>query len=174
MNELSMRVLYTAEQIEEAVQSVATRIEAHWAGAQEVHVIALMNGALWFAADLMRALPAHYIIHTQRVSSYGEAHVSSGELTWHGELPKVQGKKVLIIDDVIDSGLTLKEMSRQLYQLGAAEVRSAVAISKSPQQAREIEADFVALEAGREFLIGYGMDEKGRYRNLPYIAVVEN
>ncbi len=172
MKDLPMRVLFTEEQIQTAVKDVAARIRDRWGAEQDVLVITLLNGALWFAADLLRALPSSYILHSLRVSSYGSSHQSSGKLTWHGALPvtELQGKKVLVLDDVIDSGLTLSEVKAELMAQGASDVLCAVAIEKKPLHARSMEADFVALKAGHEFLIGYGMDENGRYRNLPYIA----
>ncbi len=170
MNDLPMRVLFSEDQIQAAVKRVASDICARWGTEQDVLAITLLNGALWFASDLLRALPSSYILHCLRVSSYGEAHQSSGKLTWYGELPPVQDKKVLVLDDVIDSGLTLSEIKAELMAQGASEVLCAVAIEKNPPHARSMRADFVALKAGHEFLVGYGMDEKGRYRNLPYIA----
>lgn len=165
-----METLFTAEEIQAAVRRTAAAVEAHFGTQEEVCVLALLNGALWFAADLLRALPPNFILETARVSSYGDAMQSSGTLTWLTAAPQVAGKRVLVADDVLDTGITLQQVSAALLAMGAAEVRTAVAVEKAGCRRVPAEADFTALHAGNDFLIGYGMDAAQRYRNLPYIA----
>lgn len=165
-----METLFTAEEIQAAVRRTAAAVEAHFGTQEEVCVLSLLNGALWFAADLLRALPPNFILETARVSSYGDAMQSSGTLTWLTAAPQVAGKRVLVADDVLDTGITLQQVSAALLAMGATEVRTAVAVEKAGCRRVPAEADFTALHAGNDFLIGYGMDAAQRYRNLPYIA----
>lgn len=167
-----MKILYTAEQVQQAVCRLAGEIERHFGTDEDVTVLALLNGALWFAADLLRALPQNFLLETARVSSYGDARSSSGTLQWKTPMPDVRGKRVLIVDDVLDTGLTLQQVGTTLREAGASEVRTAVLVLKEGCQKVPISADFTALTAPKLFLIGCGMDDAGRYRNLPYIAEV--
>lgn len=165
-----METLFTAEEIQNAVRRTAAEVQAHFGTETEVCVLALLNGALWFAADLLRALPPNFILETARVSSYGDAMQSSGSLTWRTAVPGVAGKRVLVLDDVLDTGITLHHVVEALRGMGAAEVRTAVAVEKAGCRRLPFEADFTALHAGADFLVGYGMDAAQRYRNLPHIA----
>lgn len=169
-----MKILYTAEQVQQAVRRTAGEVEQHFGMAEDVTVLALLNGALWFAADLLRALPPNFLLETARVSSYGAARNSSGTLQWKTPMPDVRGKRVLVLDDVLDTGLTLQEVCRELREAGASEVRTAVLVLKEGCQKFPFSADFTALIAPDLFLIGCGMDASGRCRNLPYIAAVED
>lgn len=167
-----MKTLFTAGEIAAQVSRVAAEVQAHFGTQEPVYVLTLLNGALWFAADLLRCLPPNYIIQTVRVSSYGLNRTSSGRLTWQTPPPDVRGKRVLVADDVLDSGLTLHAVCTALREQGAAEVRTAVAVSKQGCRTIPFEADFAAFHAADVFLVGYGMDDAERYRNLPYIAQV--
>ncbi len=152
---------------------MAADIIATWGEEQDVIALALLNGALFFAADLLRYLPSNYLLASIHASSYGMAQQSSGNVTLMSSLPQVEGKRVLILDDVLDTGLTLTELRRILYDRGAAEVKCAVAVDKKICRVHPIEADFVGFEAGPDFLIGYGMDDADRYRNLDAIAIIK-
>lgn len=163
--------LFSSEQIAAGVQRVAGEVQAHFGETEPVIALCLLNGAVWFAADLLRLLPVNFELHTLRLSSY-EGMASSGQLQWHGLLPECRGKRVLVIDDVLDTGLTLREVSTALRAAGAVDVASAVAITKQGCNKSGYTADFCALYCGGEFLVGYGLDFNGRYRNLPYIGYV--
>lgn len=168
-----MKTLFTAAQITEAVQRTASEVLAHFGAKDEVLVPVLLDGALWFAADLLRYLPPNFIICPLRVSSYGAERSSSGQLTWKSPVPEVAGRRVLVVDDVLDTGLTLHKVCEALCAAGAAEVRTAVAVDKAAGRSIDFKADFCALRTEKNlFLVGYGMDDAGRFRNLPDIMVV--
>lgn len=164
--------LYSPRQIQEAVQKTARSIEAAFGGTEPVIALCLLNGAIWFTADLLRCLPPNFELQTLRVSSY-EGTDSTGKLHWHGALPECAGKRVLVIDDVLDTGCTMKEVCEQLLAKGAAKVASVVAVNKIGRRRVEYEADFAALECEDLFLVGYGLDYNGKYRNLPFIGYIE-
>ena len=169
---MNIKSLYTAEQIQEAVQKVAQQIENCFGSKEPVVALCLLNGAIWYAADLLRCLPANFELQTIRISSY-EGKDSTGKLKWHNALPDCAGKQVLVSDDVLDTGLTMKEVCDTLLQNGASKVASTVAINKTGRRSVQYEADFCALQCEDCFLVGYGLDFNGKYRNLPYIGYIE-
>lgn len=126
---MNIKSLYTAEQIQEAVTRVAGEVEAFFGKDEPVIALCLLNGAIWYAADLLRCLPANFELQTIRVSSY-EGTESTGKLKWHNALPDCKGKHVLVIDDVLDTGLTMQAVCSALLENGAAKVASTVAINK--------------------------------------------
>ncbi len=169
---MNIKSLYTAEQIQDAVRKVARQVEDVFGSEEPVVALCLLNGAIWYAADLLRCLPANFELQTIRISSY-EGTDSTGKLKWHNALPDCAGKQVLIIDDVLDTGLTMKEVRDALLKNGATKVASTVAIDKKGRRTVAYEADFCALECEDFFLVGYGLDFNGKYRNLPYIGYIE-
>lgn len=169
---MNIKLLYTAEQIQEAVQKVAQEIENFYGSEEPVVALCLLNGAIWYAADLLRSLPPNFELQTIRISSY-EGTDSTGKLKWHNALPDCAGKQVLVIDDVLDTGLTMKEVCDALLNNGASKVASTVAINKIGRRNVQCEADFCALQCEDCFLVGYGLDFNGKYRNLPYIGYVQ-
>ncbi len=166
---MKLHTLYTEEQVAAAVRRVATDIERHFGDSEQVIALCLLNGALWYAADLLRCLPCNFELQTIRISSY-EGTDSTGKLKWHSALPDCKGKKVLVIDDVLDTGLTMKEVCKALRENGAAMVAGTVAVTKSGRRKHDCEADFSALHCDDYFLVGYGLDYNGKYRNLPFIG----
>lgn len=133
-----------------------------------------MDGAMWFACDLLRLLSPRFVTCPIKVSSYGKERVSSGRLTWHHPLPDVRDKQVLILDDVFDSGLTLNAVSEELKQAGARRILCAIAIEKDIPRTIAFRPDFSLFRLGDGFLVGYGMDCDEEYRNLPFIGLVED
>lgn len=172
--EKQVRVVFGAEDIRRGVERVAREVQAHFGTRDEVLVLAVLNGGLWFAADLLRLLPANFRLETMRVSSYGAGRESSGTLKWLTPMPQVQGRRVLVLDDLADTGLTLREICRNLAYAGAAEVKCAVAVDKAGRRNCDLAPDFAALHTGPGYLVGYGMDADGKYRNLPCIGVLQD
>ncbi len=163
----------SADEIAAALRMMAGQVLARFGDKEPVQVLALLNGAMWFAADLLRLLPANYRLETLRVGSYGAGYESRGSLQWMGALPPCAGARVLVLDDVLDSGVTLHSVQEALLAAGAAEVATAVVVDKSGRRRVEFSADFAAFQLGEAYLVGYGMDADGACRNLPYIAEVE-
>jgi len=148
-------------------RAVAPRID------DDTVCVCLLTGGLWFAADLMRELSR---LHRNPrfdclwLASYGDAEVSSGDVRVHAPLQRpVTGARVLLLDDVLDSGLSLITARNVVRAAGASEVLTAVFARKPWPTPRGIEADFVAWDAPARYIIGYGMDAAGRYRGLPDI-----
>jgi len=168
-------VVLSAEAIAERVEALADRIAP--AIADDTVAVALLTGGLWFAADLTRALARrgrHVKFDALWLASYGDAHASSGRCEVRAGLQRpVAGRRVLILDDVFDSGLSLLEARRHLQEAGAAEVLSAVFARKPWPEPRLAEPEFVAWEAPARYLVGYGLDSAGAWRGLPYIGALD-
>ena len=138
---MNIKTLYSADEIREAVQRTAQEVESFFGREEPVVALCLLNGAIWYAADLLRHLPANFELQTIRISSYAGTE-STGKLKWHNALPDCNGKQVLVIDDVLDTGLTMKEVCNALRANGATKVASAVAIGLIP---RELENRVIIL-----------------------------
>ena len=160
-----------AGRVEAVAAAIAPRVD------DETIAVCLLSGGLWFAADLTRALHRlgrALLFDALWLESYGDARVTGGEVRMRAGLQRpVTGRQVLLIDEVIDSGLSLKVGRRLLREAGAAEVLTAVFARKPWDQARDIEPDFVAWEAPARFLVGYGMDNAGAWRGLPDVAALD-
>lgn len=168
-------LLLSAEQVAEHVARLADQIAPRID--DEAVAVCLLTGGLWFAADLMRALAVrgrNPLFDALWLSSYADERTSAGRVHLRAGLQRsVEGRAVLLIDDVADSGLSLAEAVRIVRASGAANVLS-VAFARKPWPApREIEPDFVGWEAPNRFLVGYGLDEAGRMRGLPGIAALD-
>jgi hypoxanthine phosphoribosyltransferase len=168
-------ILFSAEAIDARVQQLAVEIAPH-VDADTV-AVALLTGGLWFAADLTRALARrgqHLPFDALWLSSYGEDRVSSGRCHVRAGLQRpVTGRKVLLIDDVFDSGLSLSEGGRIVAEAGASQVLYAVFASKPWPEPRALKPDFIGWDAPARFLVGYGMDAAGDWRGLPYIGALD-
>jgi hypoxanthine phosphoribosyltransferase len=137
-------------------------------------VIVLLKGAFVFAADLLRRIPRMLEIECLNVASYHGGTESSGKVDFlDRKLPDLKGRKVLVLDDILDTGRTLRAVVDRLEAEGALEVKTGVLLKKDKELAVQVKADYVGFEIGDEFVIGYGLDYMGRYRNLPYIGTLK-
>jgi hypoxanthine phosphoribosyltransferase len=166
--------LLSATEVSQRVERLACEIAPRVT--DETVAVCLLTGGLWFAADLMRALyrrGRNLRFDALWIASYGDAEETSGRVLLRAGLQRpVEGRQVLIIDDVMDSGLSLREAKRLLHENGAGEVLTAVFARKPHGGARD-PCDFVAWEAPARFILGYGMDAAGRYRGLPGVAALD-
>jgi len=167
--------LYSEAQIAARVEELA-RAVADGCGPDFLMVVVL-KGAFVFAADLMRALSrldCHPEVAFVTLSSYGDATVSSGTVRVVGELmAEVAGRRVLVVDDILDTRRTLKYARDLLIERGAAEVRLCVLLDKPVRGEVPLTPDYVGFTIGNHFVVGYGIDYAERYRDLPYIGIVE-
>jgi len=139
--------------------------------------VCLLTGGLWFAADLTRALARlgrHVAFDALWLASYGDARSSRGRCQVRADLQRpLAGRQALVVDDVVDTGLSLGEAARLVRDAGAREVITCVFARKPWPTPRAIEPDFAAWDAPARFLVGYGMDAEGTMRGLPYIAAAD-
>lgn len=167
------KVLIDEDVIIRRLEVMGEKILAEF-GPEEFVVVVILKGALVFTADLLRQLPGKLQIETLNVASYHGGTESSGQVDFlDKELPNVEGKRVLLVDDILDTGRTLHAVGEHLNEHGAEMVRTCVLLSKDKERAEEVDADYVGFVIGDEFVVGYGLDYEGRYRNLPYVGVLK-
>ncbi|MCH7224582.1 hypoxanthine phosphoribosyltransferase [Haloferula sp. A504] len=167
------RVLIAEDVIEKRLDAMAKEVRQDFPG-EVIVVIVLLKGALVFAADLLRRLPRMLEIECLNVASYHGGTESAGKVDFlDRKLPEVKGRRVLVLDDILDTGRTLRAVADKLTEAGAAEVKTGVLLAKDRERAVDVEADYVGFEIGDEFVIGYGLDYQGRYRNLPYVGTLK-
>ena len=160
-----------AKIVEAMADAIAPRID------DETVFVCMLTGGIWFAADLSRALARrgrHPMFDSLWVSSYADGRTSTGVVRIRAGLQRpVQGRKVLLVDDVVESGLSLAESARMMRESGATQVLTAVFARKPVGSPRAIEPDFKGWEAPDRFLVGYGMDMAGRLRGLGGVAALD-
>lgn len=168
------RILYEADAIQRRIEELAARITEDYRD-KELTVVAVLTGALIFTADLLRRIPLPLKLDCVSVASYHGATETSGEVKFDQlSLPDIGGRHVLIVDDILDSGLTLDAiMAKFQRECAPLSVRICVLLSKRRLRRKEIVADYVGFEIEDEFVVGYGMDYQERYRNLPFIGVIK-
>ena len=166
------KILISEDVILHRIKEIAAEILKE-EGEQDLVIVTLLKGAFVFAADLFRKMPVKLDIECINVASYHGGTESSGEVKFLDRcLPDVIGKKVIIVDDILDTGRTLKAVSEAITKQGAQSVSTCVLLAKQKQRAVEQEADYIGFTIGDEFVVGYGLDYKGKYRNLPYVGVL--
>lgn len=167
------KVLIDEEIIQKRLDVLASRVEEDFAGKPMV-VVALLKGAILFMADLLRRVPLPMQIECLNVASYHGGTESSGEVVFlDRSMPDVRGKAVLLVDDILDTGKTLEAVMAKLEAEGAAEVKTCVLLAKDIEREVVAEADYTGFVIGDEFVVGYGLDYQGRYRNLPYVGLLK-
>lgn len=167
----TMDVLFTQSQIATRVQEIGAQISAEYAG-QSVVLIGVLKGAAIFLADLARAITVDNTFDFVAVSSYGRARVSSGAVKLIKDIDNpIEGKHVIIVEDILDTGLTLSYLRGLMLQHKPASLKIATCLDKPERRLVPIEADYIAFKIPNRFVIGYGMDYAECYRNLPDIRL---
>ena len=167
------RVLIPAAAIAARLDGLAAEITEYYTG-KPLTVLAILNGSLVFAADLLRRIPLPLQLECLSVASYHGGTESSGTVTFlQSVLPDLAGRHVLILDDILDSGRTLHAVRKRLLAEAApASVCVAVLLRKEKLRAQPLDADYVGFDICDDFVIGYGLDHQGQYRNLPDVRVL--
>lgn len=165
------RILITDEQLARRVKSLAKEIEKDFRGRETV-VVSLLNGTVMFLADLIRHLNVPLRLDFIGVSSYGLG-TESGELVFTKELRlDVQGRDVLLVDDILDTGRTMSRVLPKLLALKPRRIKVCVLLDKPARRRDGVIADYVGFEIPDYFVVGYGLDFAERYRNLPFVGVL--
>ncbi len=167
------RVLLDAPTIQARIAAMATEVARDFDG-KLLTVIAIMDGGLFFVADLLRGIDLPLRLVTMGASSYHGTTQSSGEvrIQWPPTLD-LKGQHVLLLDDILDTGLTLGALQKRLRAEGAASVKTAVLLQKRRAHVCEVQVDYAGFDIEDEFVVGYGMDYQGRFRNLPCIGILK-
>jgi hypoxanthine phosphoribosyltransferase len=167
----TMEVLFTKEQIAERTRAIGAQISADYEG-QSIVLIGVLKGAAIFLADLARAIQVDNTFDFVAVSSYGRARVSSGAVKLIKDIDNpIEGKHVIIVEDILDTGLTLNYLRGLMLQHKPASLKIATCLDKPERRLVPIEADYVAFKIPNRFVIGYGMDYAERYRGVDDIRL---
>lgn len=165
-------ILLTKEEIEVAVTKLAKQIEAEYQGKAPV-LVCILKGACIFFSDLLRQIDLPLTTDFMAISSYGSSTKTSGVVRILKDLDHdVLDKDVLVIEDIVDSGLTLAYIRKVMLERGASSVRLATLLDKPVRRRTELEVDYACFNIPNEFVVGYGLDYQEKYRNLPYIGVL--
>ncbi len=162
-----------AERIQERVKQIAQQITRDYQGRDGILMIGILKGAVVFMSDLIRHLSLDIHIDFMAVSSYGQSTKSSGAVRIIKDLDEsVEGRHLVVVEDIVDTGLTLHYLRRNLMARRPASLRVCVLLDKPDRRQIEVPVDYTGFSIPDEFVVGYGLDHAGRYRHLPYIAVV--
>ena len=166
-------ILLTEEQIRQRLDALALEILREYAD-KDLTLVAVLTGSVMFIADLLRRLPVQLRLDYVGVSSYGEGTRSSGELILTKSLKlDVRDRHVLVVDDILDTGLTMAKVRDMIGKLGPRDVKFCVFLEKDVPHHEGFTADFVGFRVPNKFVVGYGLDYRERYRNLPYVATLK-
>lgn len=170
---MDARTIISRDQIQQRVTALGEEIRRDF-GDQQLIALCVLKGAVFFMADLVRAIQGDVAIDFLQVSSYGDSTTSSGVVTVLKE-PQLDmhDKNVLVVEDIIDSGLTAREVHRYIRNRGASQVRFVTLLDKKATRKVEFEADYVGFDIDPNFVVGYGLDYAEKYRNLPDIRIID-
>lgn len=170
----NIRVMISEEQVTERIKALAEQISKDYEG-KSVHIICILKGSIFFSCDLAKRLTVPVTIDFMSVSSYGDETVSSGRVRIVKDLDEsIQGKDVLIVEDIIDSGRTLAHLRDLLGTRAPRSLTICSLLDKPDRRVTDVEVKYVGFVIPDEFVVGYGLDYMQKYRNLPYVGVIEN
>ena len=170
----NLEPLFTAEQIQTRVAEMGAEIARDYEGATPL-LIGVLKGACIFLSDLVRSTDLRLGVEFMAISSYGAGTRSSGEVRIVKDLDvPVEGRDILVVEDIVDTGLTLSYLIASLHGRGAKSVKLAALLDKWERREREVTIDYCGFRIPDAFVVGYGLDFAERYRNLPYIAVLKD
>lgn len=168
-----IRVLVSEDRVDEKVKELGAQISEDYAG-KELHLICVLKGGIFFTCELAKRITIPLTLDFMSVSSYGDGTVSSGRVKIVKDLDDaIEGKDVLIVEDIIDSGRTLSFLIDMLNSRKPASIKLCTLLDKPERRVTDVKVDYVGFNIPDEFVVGYGLDYIQKYRNLPYIGVIE-
>ncbi|PIP95381.1 MAG: hypoxanthine phosphoribosyltransferase [Bdellovibrio sp. CG12_big_fil_rev_8_21_14_0_65_39_13] len=171
---MAVDVFVSEEKIQKRVVELAEQINRDYAG-KELMIVGILNGAFMFCADLIRHIKVPVQLEFMSASSYGDGTESSGNVKINMDVKKeMTGKHVLLIEDIVDTGLTLSSLMHLLEKRNPASLKLCSLLYKPARIKHQVKIDYLAFEIEDHFVIGYGLDYAGAYRELPYIGIYKN
>ena len=169
-----MEILFDRSQIEARVRELAVTIRQDAGPDRPVHLVGVLKGAFMFLADLMRAMDGPVSCDFMALSSYGSRTTSSGEVRVNKDLDvSIEGRDTIIVEDIVDTGLTLSYLQEILRARGPRSLRTACLLNKPSRRKATVAVEYIGFTIEDRFVVGYGLDFDERYRNLPYIGVLD-
>lgn len=167
-----VRVLITGARIRRRIEALAKEIRRDFPG-EPLHLVSVLKGGVFFLTDLARRISGEVSFDFIAVSSYGQNSQSSGQVRLTRDLDSsIEGKTVIVVEDILDTGMTLQYLLRLFEQRKPKHLRVAVLLDKPGRRIAAVRADYVGFSIPNEFVVGYGLDYAERYRNLPYVGVL--
>ena len=169
----NIKVLVSEEEVDKRIRELGEQISKDYAG-KEVHMICVLKGGVFFMCELAKRITVPVSMDFMSVSSYGDGTKSSGVVRIAKDLDEpLEGKDVLIVEDIIDSGRTLSYLMKVLQERKPASMRLCTLLDKPDIRVKMVDVDYTGFNIPDEFVVGYGLDYAQKYRNLPFIGVVE-
>jgi hypoxanthine phosphoribosyltransferase len=167
-----VRVLITGRKIQSRIKDMARQIRKDFAD-EPLHLVSVLKGGVFFLTDLARSIPGQVSFDFIAVSSYGQNTHTSGQVRLTRDLDSsIEGKTVIVVEDILDTGMTLQYLLRLFQQRKPKHLRVAVLLDKPGRRIAAVHADYIGFSIPNEFVVGYGLDYSERYRNLPYVGVL--
>lgn len=167
------KIIVTEEEIRQKVQEISQRLAKDYKD-KNLTLIGILNGSLVFLSDLIRLLPFPMRLDTIGASTYGNSASPRAETILLNKLRSdIEGRDVLLVDDIIDSGKTLRRVVEDIRSYSPRSLKTCVLLNRPSRRSEKIEPDYCGFELGDDFVVGYGLDYNNGYRNLPYIAVLK-
>jgi len=167
-------VLISQADIQQRITTLAAEIERDYRAPDGIHLVAILKGGFMFMADLVRAMSDRVTMDFMAVSSYGKGTTSSGQVRVLKDLDSnVEGRHVILVEDIVDTGLTLHYLQDLLKARAPQSLKTACLLSKPSRRKVDVQVDYIGFTIEDHFVVGYGLDYAEKYRNLPYIAVLE-
>jgi hypoxanthine phosphoribosyltransferase len=168
----SIKILISGGRIQRRIQALAKQIRKDFPG-EPLHLVSVLKGGVFFLTDLARSISGEVSFDFIAVSSYGQNTRSSGQVRLTRDLDSsIEGKTVIVVEDILDTGMTLQYLLRLFQQRKPKHLRVAVLLDKPERRITAVHADYVGFTIPNEFVVGYGLDYSERYRNLPYVGVL--
>jgi hypoxanthine phosphoribosyltransferase len=174
MPELAPNVMLSAEEVQARIKALAQEISAGYPADEDLHLVAILKGAFLFLGDLIRAMERRNVtIDFMAVSSYAKGTTSSGEVRMIKDLDSgLEGRNVIIVEDIVDTGLTLSYLQEILHARNPKTLRTACLLSKPSRRKVNVKVEYIGFTIEDRFVVGYGLDYAEKYRNLPFIGVL--
>jgi hypoxanthine phosphoribosyltransferase len=173
MPELAPNVMLSAAEVQARITALAREISDAYPPDEDLHLVAILKGAFLFLGDLIRAMDRNVTIDFMAVSSYAKGTTSSGEVRMIKDLDSgLEGRNVIIVEDIVDTGLTLSYLQEILRARNPRTLRTACLLSKPSRRKIDVKVEYVGFTIEDRFVVGYGLDYAERYRNLPFIGVL--
>lgn len=172
--DVKIGVMIPEEEIDKRIREIGAQISREYEG-KELHMICILKGSVFFASELAKRITVPVTLDFMAVSSYGDNTVSSGQIRIGKDLSEpIEGRHVLVVEDIIDTGKTLSFLMKMLQERKPASLKLCTLLDKPDRRTHPVDVNYVGFEIPDEFVVGYGLDYAQQYRNLPYIGVVEN
>ena len=167
------KVLFSKEQLAKRIKELAAQLDKDYAGKTPL-MVAILKGSVMFFTDLIREMTLPLEIDFMSISSYGSGVKSSGEVKMIKDLDnKIEGKDVIIVEDIVDSGYTMKYLTHLLEARNPSSIKICALLDKPSRRETDVAVDYKGFEVSNEFVVGYGLDYAARYRNIPFIGILK-